>query len=103
MVDVDKILKNISNKGNIRVGVKETKQMITKGSAKLVIIASNSPYKEDISNLANEKGVPVYNYPNSSVDLGYACGRNHAVSTLCVLDKLDRDLRQLLEKGKNNA
>ncbi|MEM0492787.1 MAG: ribosomal L7Ae/L30e/S12e/Gadd45 family protein [Candidatus Thermoplasmatota archaeon] len=104
MVDIDRILKNISDKGDIRIGVKETKQMISKGLARLVIVSNNNPHREEINKLASEKNIPVYNYPYTGIDLGYACGKNYAVSTLCLLENIEpKIIKQLINQGKNNA
>jgi ribosomal protein L30E len=41
MVDVNKALKDVSKKGTITLGQKQTKAAIQKGTAKLVVIANN--------------------------------------------------------------
>ena len=98
MVDIDKILKNVVNKGKVNIGAKQTKTAISRGSAKLVVIANNCPYSSEISKLVKEKKVPIYNYNLSSVDLGYTCGKNFPVSVFAVLDEGESNIMQLVKK-----
>ena len=100
MVDVNKALKDVAKKGTIRLGEKQTKAAIQKGAAKLVVIASNCPYSEALTTLAQEKKVPVYYYAATGVDLGYTCGKNFAVSTFAVLAEGESNILSLVKKRK---
>ena len=55
MVDVNKALKDVSKKGTISLGEKQTKAAIQKGTAKLVVMANNCPFAKTITTLANEQ------------------------------------------------
>jgi large subunit ribosomal protein L30e len=99
MVDIEKVLKNIVKKGKVKIGVKETKTAIDKGSAQIVIISNNCPYSQDINKLAKKKNVPIYNYKSNSIDLGYTCGKTFAVSTFAVLDDAGSNILNIAKKG----
>jgi len=98
MVDVERVLKNTVKKGTVQVGTKQTKNAVTSGKAKLVIIATNCPHADDIISLATKKKIPVYAYTNNSVDLGVACGKKFPVSVFAVLDDADANVMQLVKK-----
>ena len=98
MVDVERILKNVTSKGKVSIGAKQTKTTITKGTAKLIVMAKNCPHSSEISTLAKENKIPVYNYQLSGVELGYACGKNYAISVLSVLEEGDSNVMQLVKK-----
>jgi len=99
MVDVDKVLKNTVKKGKVKIGAKETKIEINKGSAKLVVISKNCPLSSEINKLANKKKVPVYNYNSNSIDLGYTCGKAFAVSVFTVVDDGGSNILNVVKKG----
>jgi large subunit ribosomal protein L30e len=100
MVDVNKALKDVSKKGKIIIGKKQTKTAIQKGIAKLVVMANNCPYSKDITALVAENKVPIYNYISTGVDLGYTCGKSFAVSSFAVLDEGGSNILQLVKKRK---
>jgi large subunit ribosomal protein L30e len=98
MVDVNKVLKDVSKKGTIIIGEKQTKAAIQKGTAKLVVMANNCPYADAITALATQSNVPVYNYASTGVDLGYTCGKSFAVSSFAVLDEGESNILSLVKK-----
>jgi large subunit ribosomal protein L30e len=100
MVDVNKALKDVSKKGTIIIGEKQTKAAIKKGTAKLVVMANNCPYADVMMALASENKIPVYNYTASGVDLGYTCGKNYAVSSFAVLNEGESNILSLVRKRK---
>ena len=100
MVDVNKTLKNIVKKGTVKIGEKQTKTAINTGTAKLIVMANNCPYDAELSTMAKEKKVPIYKYTSNGVELGYACGKNFAVSAFAVIDEGESSILQLVKKGK---
>ena len=100
MVDVNKALKDVSKKGKIILGEKQTKAAIKKGIAKLVVMANNCPYAEAITALVTENNVPLYNYTSNGVELGYTCGKSFAVSSFAVLEEGESNILQLVKKRK---
>ncbi|MEF8879636.1 MAG: 50S ribosomal protein L30e [Candidatus Thermoplasmatota archaeon] len=85
MVEVETVFKNTVKNGEVKIGEKEVKQVLKNGKAKMVVIADNCPYSEELQNLAEKKETPVYNYKANSIDLGYSCGKAYAVSSFAVL------------------
>ena len=98
MIDVDKVLKNTVKNGKVKIGAKETKSIIKNGSAKLIVIAKNCPYSSEITELAKQKKIPVYNCDSNSIDLGYTCGKSFAVSVFAVLDDVGSNIQNLVKK-----
>jgi len=100
MVDVNKALKDVVKKGTVKIGEKQTKTSLKNSSAKLIIMANNCPYDTELSTMAKEKKVPIYRYTSNGVELGYACGKNFAVSAFAVIDEGGSSILQLVKKGK---
>ncbi len=98
MVDVDRALKNTVKNGKVLFGAKQTQHAIDKGSAKMIIMASNCPFQPEITKKASTKKIPVYNYRAKSIDMGYACGKTFPVSVLAVLEEGGSNILQLAKK-----
>jgi large subunit ribosomal protein L30e len=98
MVDVDRMLKNVVSNGKVCLGAKQTKTAVTKGTAKMVVMAKNCPYTAEITTLGKEKKVPIYNYQLNSLNLGYACGKKFPVSVFAVLDEGESNIMHLVKK-----
>jgi large subunit ribosomal protein L30e len=100
MVDVNKALKDVSKKGTISIGQKQTLSAIKNGTAQLVVMANNCPNAEVITARATENKVPIFTYSSTGVDLGYTCGKNFAVSTFAVIKEGESNILQLVKKRK---
>jgi len=100
MVDINKALKDVTKKGTIIIGEKQTKAAIQKQTAKAVIIANNCPYANTLIPMVQEKNIPLYTYQSSGVDLGHSCGKNYAVAALAVLDEGDSNILTLFKPKK---
>jgi len=98
MVDVDKVLKSTIKKGKVMIGSKQVRMVINNGTAKLIVMAKNYPYSSEIDKLAKKKKIPVYNHNSNSIDLGYTCGKNFAVSVFAVMDEGGSDILKLAQK-----
>ena len=98
MVDVDKVLKSTVKKGKVMIGSKQVRMVINNGTAKLIVMAKNYPYSSEIDKLAKKKKIPVYNHNSNSIDLGYTCGKNFAVSVFAVMDEGGSDILKLAQK-----
>ena len=95
MVDVNRVLKECVKKGTVRIGEKETKASITNKTAKLVIVATNCPYKEELENITKNNNIPLYHYKSNSVDLGSACGKSYSISSFSVIEPGESNVLQL--------
>jgi large subunit ribosomal protein L30e len=98
MVDIDKVLKSTVKNGKVKIGTKETKSVINSGSAKIIVMAKNCPYSNEINDLAKKKNIPVYNCDSNSIDLGYTCGKAFAVSVFAVLDDGGTNILNIVKK-----
>jgi large subunit ribosomal protein L30e len=86
MVEIEKLMKNTVKKGKVQFGFKKTKDSIKDKSAKLIIVADNCPFKEEITKISEKNKIPIFNSKSNSVDLGATCGKRFAVSTFAIID-----------------
>ena len=93
MIDVARALKTASTTGDIRFGLEQTRKSLKSGEAKLVVIASNCPAKDE---LATAGTVKTYVFPGTNVELGAACGKPYAISALAIVRPGDSNILSLL-------
>ena len=98
-MDINTQLKLAVKTGEISFGYKQTVEAVKAGRSKMAIISSNCPqsFKSEIQNLSATSNHPIYFYKGSSIDLGLACGKRFAVSTLTVKKTGDSDILRLVE------
>ena len=99
MVDFEKVIKNTVKKGKVKFGTKQTKQAITGGNVKLVVMSNNCPYTSEISKQAKKKNIPIYHSNTKSVELGYTCGKTFAVSVFAVIEDGGSNILNLVKKS----
>jgi len=99
-MDVSKQLQIAVRSGKIALGVKEALDAARFARAKLLILASNCPPsdREDIVQYAKQSGVPIFNYPGTSVDLGAACLKRFVVAALAIKEAGDSEILKLAER-----
>jgi large subunit ribosomal protein L30e len=94
-INVDKALLKVIRTGDVKIGANSTIDAVSKGNAKMVVIADNCP--EEVKKALENKNVPVYVYPGTSVDLGKtACGKPFTISVLAVIDAGESDILALV-------
>jgi len=93
-MDVQRSLRTVIASGKVLVGADQTLKAVTRGEAKLVILAQNAPQSDAIRAAAQGK-VPIYDFPGMGTQLGPACGKPFAVSSLAILDAGQSDVLQL--------
>ena len=98
MVDVEKVLKSTVKKGKVKIGIKQSTMAIKDGKAQLVVISQNCPELEKLQKVAKNKKVPVFLFNSNSINLGYACGKDFAVSAFVVLDDGGSNIQQIVKK-----
>ncbi|HEC81197.1 MAG TPA: 50S ribosomal protein L30e [Thermoplasmatales archaeon] len=98
VVDVGRVLKTTLRDGKVVIGLKEVRNAINKGSAKMVVIARNCPQREELRKAISDKGVSYYEYPGTGVDLGYTCGKPFSISAFAVIDAGGTDILKLAKK-----
>jgi len=98
-IDVSKQLQIAVRSGKIALGVKETLDAARFSRGKLLILASNCPAadRQNIVQYAKQSGVPIFNYPGTSVDLGAACLKRFVVAALVVKEAGDSEILKLAE------
>jgi large subunit ribosomal protein L30e len=99
-IDVNKQLQIAVRSGKIALGVKETLDAARFAKGRLLIIASNcpGPDKQNIVQYAKQSGVPIFDYPGTSVDLGAACLKRFVVAALTVKEPGDSEILKLAER-----
>ncbi len=93
-MDVDKAISTAVKTGKVVFGVKEAKESVKTGKAKLIVLANNTPdrIREDLEHYGMLSQIPIVTYKSDSVDLGITCGRRYTVSTLTIKDPGDSDI-----------
>jgi large subunit ribosomal protein L30e len=94
-MDIQRALRNVVSTGKVYLGAAQAKKAITKGEAKLVIVAAGSPDSETLKTQTSSKGVAFYEYGGKGTELGPACGKPFPVSVLTVLEAGESDILQL--------
>ncbi len=99
-IDVNKQLQIAVRSGKIAFGVKEALDAARFSKAKLLIVSSNCPAgdRQNITQYAQQSGVPVFNYPGTSVDLGAACLKRFVVGALAIKEPGDSEILKLAER-----
>lgn len=86
MIDVTRALRVAVDTGDVRFGLKQVRQVVGQGKARLVVVATNCP--TDL----REAGAGVYAFPGTNVELGAACGKPFSISALAVVDPGDSNI-----------
>ena len=99
-IDVNKQLQIVVRSGKVAIGVKEALDAARFAKGKLLILASNCPARNriDIVNYAKQSGVPIFDYPGTSVDLGSACLKHFVVAALTIKEPGDSEILKLVER-----
>ena len=85
-MDINKLLRNAVNTGEVYFGIKQTRKAIKRKKAKLIITSSNcSP--DHLKLIQRQKSVPIYNFKGTNAELGAACGKPYSISTLAIIDE----------------
>jgi len=99
MVDIYKILEKAKRTGKVEKGTNEVTKAIERGTAKLVVYASDVEPKEIVQHLpilCKEKNVPCQEV-DSKQKLGIAVGLSVSASSVVVVDagEADKDIQSL--------
>jgi len=96
-MDVERAIRVAVDTGKVYLGKEETLSAVRNKEAKLVVVASNCPpdAKSDLMRYAELAGIPVYEYPGTSLELGAVCGKPYVVSMLAVVEAGDSDIFEL--------
>lgn len=94
-MDVQRSLRTVIATGKVLIGADQTAKAVSRGDAKMVILATNAPHGEDIRAAAQKKKIPVYSFEGMGTQLGPACGKPFTISAIAVLDAGTSDVLQL--------
>ncbi len=89
MIDVARALKAAATTGEVRYGLAQTLKAIRNGEAKLVVVSANCPAKDEIASAGAKR---TLEFSGSNVELGAACGKPFAISTLAVIRPGDSNI-----------
>ncbi len=89
-INVDKSLIKAVKTGTVIFGSNRTIEAAEKGSAKLVVLASNCP--ESVKEKLQTASIPIYEYGGTSVELGPVCGKPFTIAAMAILDAGESDI-----------
>jgi len=86
--ELEREIKNLVRTGRFILGARKSVRALLLGKAKAVVVADKilPAVEADVVHYAKLGGVPVIRFPGTSYELGLACGRQHPVSVIAVLD-----------------
>jgi len=95
MDDLPRQLKNAISSGTLLFGQNQTMASCVSGEARMVILAANCPsdFIDDLK--SRHPDVPLHQVEMVNRELGAACAKPFAVSSICVIDAGDSDLLTL--------
>ena len=93
MIDVARALKTAATTGEIRFGLEQTRKSLRSGEAKMVVVSSNCPAKDELVSAGAAK---AYVFPGTNVELGAACGKPYAISALAIVKPGDSNILSML-------
>ena len=94
-MDLNRQLKNAIATGNLRFGQRQAIDACARGEAKLIIFAANCPTEFTDELHANHPEVTKFRAGMVNRELGIACSKPFAVSTISIIDAGDSDLLPL--------
>lgn len=89
-MDIIRALKIAIRTGKVLIGSKSSINAVNSGKAKMIILANNCP--KAVRETIEQKEVSIFEFPESSVDLGSACGKPFSIAALAVLDPGESEL-----------
>ena len=98
MMDFNRQMTIALKTGKIELGSQSAVTAAKLGRAKLIILASNCPEKEEIVSDAKGSDIPIYIYKGTSMELGSICGKPFIVDAITVREAGDAEILRLAEK-----
>jgi large subunit ribosomal protein L30e len=86
--ELEREIKNLMRTGKFILGTRKSLKALLLGRAKAVVVADKilPAIEADVVHYARLGGVLVIKFPGTSYELGLACGRQHPVSVIAILD-----------------
>lgn len=88
-MDIARALKAAASSGEVRFGLAETRRSVRKGEAKMVVVASNCPAKDEFEGSRNLK---TLTFQGTNVELGAACGKPFPIAALAIVSPGDSNI-----------
>jgi len=103
--DVNKQVNIAVRTGKTVIGTKSVLKHITTKDFRIIILAQNCPsdLKSRIETMINSKQtdrIPIYNYPNSSWELGTAAGKPHMIAAMGIINPGDSSILDVISTQK---
>ncbi|MFQ5921106.1 MAG: ribosomal L7Ae/L30e/S12e/Gadd45 family protein [Nitrososphaerales archaeon] len=94
-----KVIKNAISSKSCKMGTRQVLNSVKNNSSKLVI-CSNSLPDDAATKLREAAGsqVPIYNFEDTSVELGRLCNRQFRISVISIDAASDSDISALLQE-----
>jgi len=98
-MDITREIQTAIRTGRVVLGSNATRAAIINGEAKLVIVASNAPreIRRDIERYAKLAGIPVYEFPGTSWDLGAVCNKPFMVAAMAIIDPGESSILEVVK------
>jgi large subunit ribosomal protein L30e len=94
-MDLNRQLKTAMNTGKMTYGQNQAADACANGEAKLIIFAANCPQKYIDGIRTRHPDVPLHRIELVNRELGAACAKPFAISTICVLNEGSSELLSL--------
>ena len=105
-MDISREIRRAVDTGKVTFGVKQAEKNVLKSVAELIIISSNTPFRqlERIKHLCGVSEVPVYEFEGTGLTLGGVCGKPFVISVLCI-EKIGKSkvMEAVKEKSKGKT
>jgi len=100
---IENEIKRALETGKVKLGSDTTIKLLANKACKAVIFSKDAPelIKLDILNLSKLSGIPAYELPMTSKELGITCGKPFTVASLAIIDPGFSKILEELEKMKS--
>lgn len=99
-MDIKKSLRLAVDSGKVSFGVNGVKKLISNGSAKLIVVASDCPTetRKEMERHAKLAKIPIHIMEEKAVLVGASCGKPFPASVLVVVDPGNSDILEVIKK-----
>ncbi|MBN2156305.1 MAG: 50S ribosomal protein L30e [Candidatus Lokiarchaeota archaeon] len=103
--DINKLINVCVKTGKTVIGTQSVLNYINTDSFRVIILAQNCPANiqsqiEAMINAKHENRIPVYEYPNSSWELGTAAGKPHMIAVMGIINPGDSSILDVISQQK---
>jgi len=94
-MDISRQIKQGISTGEIVFGQRETISACARGDARLILVAANCPQEHVDALASNHQNIPVHRLQMVNRELGSACAKPFAISSICIIDAGQSELMSL--------